>query len=75
MTWAEIEVAINIRAKVEILKGAGMAEGRKGFLRGYNTAYGTVKVGLVDAAGNYTGTSIPCNPNYVRLTGGSIIHS
>ena len=62
------------RANVVILPGAGVAEGRKGFVRGISLSYGTVKVGLVDAEGNYTGESIPTNPKFVSLTGGSHTH-
>ena len=62
---------ITPRAFCVILPGAGMGEGRNGFIRGFNSLYGTVKVGLVDEQGNYTGDSIPVHPNYIKLTGGS----
>jgi hypothetical protein len=68
------EAAASIRGNVEILPGAGMAEGRRGFVRGINLAYGTVKVGLVDEAGRYTGEAIPVNPRFVTFTGGSHVH-
>jgi|GraSoiStandDraft_5_1057265.scaffolds.fasta_scaffold1572813_2 hypothetical protein len=64
------EAASSIRANVEILPGAGMAEGRQGFVRGINLAYGTVKVGLTDGHGDYTGEAVPVNPKFVSFTGG-----
>ena len=62
------EAADSIRSNARILPGAGMAEGRDGFVRGINLAYGTVKVGLVDAAGTYTGEAIPVNPKFVEFS-------
>ena len=64
------EAAGSVRAFVRVLPGAGMGEGRDGFVRGVNLAYGTVKVGLVNAGGEYTGEAIPVNPRYVVFTGG-----
>ena len=74
MTLSEAAEAGKARANVTINPGAGMAEGRAGFVRGINLAYGTVKVGLTDASGAYTGEAIPVNPAYVVFTGGSHAH-
>lgn len=55
LTSAQIDTAITNRARVQISPTHGWAAGTIGIAMGYNNAYGTIKVGFIDADGKYTG--------------------
>jgi hypothetical protein len=55
LTSAQIDYAVTTRARVQISPTNGWAAGTIGIAMGYNNAYGTIKVGFIDADGQYTG--------------------
>ncbi|WP_329474227.1 hypothetical protein OIE75_41300 (plasmid) [Streptomyces sp. NBC_01723] len=61
MDASQIEKAVTTRARVQISKNNGWAAGVEGIAMGYRTTYDNIKVGFLDADGNYTGeyTTVP----------------
>ncbi|MFC1420779.1 hypothetical protein [Streptacidiphilus cavernicola] len=54
-TTREIGTAVTTRALVRITEGNGHHKGVAGIALGYNAQYDSIKVGFIDASGNYTG--------------------
>jgi hypothetical protein len=50
-----MDIKTPLRTRIRISDGNGWAAGVEGIYMGYNANYDTVKVGFVDADGNYTG--------------------
>ena len=63
MDASQIDKAVTTRARVRISKNLGWAAGVEGIAMGYRSTYDNIKVGFVDAEGNYTGeyTMVPRN--------------
>ncbi|MFI8830576.1 hypothetical protein ACIGPN_06060 [Streptomyces afghaniensis] len=55
MRIAEIDNLIADRGLIKISERNGWAQGVTGIALGYNAAYDTVRVGFIDAEGNYIG--------------------
>jgi hypothetical protein len=55
MNASQIEKAVTTRARVRISKNNGWAAGVEGIALGFRNLYGNIKVGFVDANGDYTG--------------------
>lgn len=55
MDITTVESLINTRGMIKISERNGWAAGTVGIALGYNAQYDTVRVGFVDAEGNYTG--------------------
>ena len=61
MNARQIDQAVSTRARVRISERNGWAAGVEGIAMGYRATYDNIKVGFVDAGGNYTGeyTTVP----------------
>lgn len=61
MNASQIDTAVTTRARVRIRKNNGWAAGAEGIALGFRSLYGNIKVGFVDASGEYTGeyTMVP----------------
>jgi hypothetical protein len=61
MNMAQIDQAVSTRARIRISKRNGWAAGLEGIAMGYRAAYDSIKVGFLDADGNYSGeyTTVP----------------
>jgi len=55
MDASQIEKAVSTRARVRIGKNNGWAAGVEGIALGFRSLYGNIKVGFVDADGDYAG--------------------
>ncbi|MDQ0809790.1 hypothetical protein QFZ63_001504 [Streptomyces sp. B3I7] len=61
MNMAQIDQAVSTRGRIRISKRNGWAAGVEGIAMGYCASYDSIKVGFLDADGNYTGeyTTVP----------------
>jgi hypothetical protein len=61
MNVAQIDQAVSTRARIRISERNGWAAGVEGIAMGYSSSYDSIKVGFLDADGNYTGeyTTVP----------------
>ncbi|MET8571801.1 hypothetical protein [Streptomyces sp. NPDC004783] len=61
MNMAQIDQAVSTQARIRISKNNGWAAGVEGIAMGYRASYDSIKVGFLDADGNYTGeyTTVP----------------
>lgn len=61
MNMAQIDQAVSTQARIRISNRNGWAAGVEGIAMGYRTSYDSIKVGFLDADGNYTGeyTTVP----------------
>ncbi len=69
MDASQIEKAVTTRARVRISKNNGWAAGVEGIAMGYRATYDNIKVGFVDAEGNYTGEYTMVPRSSVELIG------
>lgn len=66
-TTREIGNAVTTRARVRITEGNGHHKGVTGIALGYNAQYDSIKVGFIDANGNYTGDYTVVSVQHVEV--------
>lgn len=63
----QIDQAVSTRARVRISESNGYHKGAEGVALGFRSTYGSIKVGFVDADGEYTGESTTVYFEHVEL--------